>query len=74
VRSLTGRDVDAGALLHGCGDGVALCHCPAGKMDVGEYVRIHRHLVDRNGTDTAGTNHQNPAQRPSPPAKIDLRI
>ena len=48
-----------GALLHTFGDRIALGLRSAGEMDFGEDVRIHCHLVHRDRTHSARTDHQN---------------
>jgi hypothetical protein len=65
-----GRNLDAGALLHRFGDGIALALGAAGQMDVGENPGVHRHLVDRHAADAAGANHQNLAQNLSPCSRL----
>ncbi|MNQ89975.1 hypothetical protein D3C85_1053000 [compost metagenome] len=54
-------DGHAKARLHGFGDGVALGLRAARQGDMREDVRIHRHLVDRDGADAACTDNQHPA-------------
>ena len=56
--NLVGRNFDAGALLDRSGNGIALALGAASKMDIGKNFPVHRHLVDADRADAAGTDHE----------------
>ena len=54
-----GCHVLSGALLHACGNRIALRHGAAGKVNVREYLRVHRHLVHRDRANPTRADNQN---------------